>query len=436
MNKKKIGIFGLGISGLACYKYLVNKASHIICFDDSQVSIDKFIEIYGSNNLKNIDDKAWLDLDFIIISPGIPTKHPKPHKIVDIATQNNIEIISDIDILYLDNISKKFIGITGTNGKSTIASLIHHIIKDSGLNYALCGNIGVCALSLEDKYDGYIIELSSFQLELIKYLKLDVAIISNITPDHLDRYENLEHYIKTKIKIFDFCNGPKIIAPDNNLIRDIDLIEYDQIYKIFKSDEQYLVQNESNIIIKFNKDSFSNRLIIQNYIFSYLVANILGISKEEIIKSANNFLPLKHRMEFVGNYNNINFYNDSKATNVDAAIASISTLKNIFLLAGGISKQSGYNKLTQYFTHIKKAYLFGQSKYEIANFLKGKLDFTLCEDLQTALLLAIKDALLEKTANILLAPMCSSFDQFKNFQERGNKFIEIFEQIKKYEYID
>jgi UDP-N-acetylmuramoylalanine--D-glutamate ligase len=469
-RNKKLGIVGLGVTGISCYKKLIDSAK-IICFDDNKLNLENFIKIYGNENIKPIEDSSWNDLDFIILSPGIPINYPKPHPIVTIAKQNNIEIISDIDLLYLENPNKKFIAITGTNGKSTITSLIHHITKNCGLNYALCGNIGIPALSLEDNYDGYIIELSSFQLEIIKYLKLDIAIISNISPDHLDRYKDLDSYVETKMRIFDICTGEKIMKI-NSLVPDkynnTDLISFSRlnqpyefegsrtaslfnigaawrspkicmdhlkmgngmIYKISRTTKSYNIELPENNIIILEDNLLQNKMLMENYSYAYIVSKILGLNDEEILESAKSFKPLKHRMEFVGRYENIDFYNDSKATNIDAGLQSISSLNDIFWLAGGISKNNQYDALTQYLKNIKKAYLFGQSKYEIADFLKDKLDFIICENMESAFNFALKDAILEKQANILLAPLCSSFDQFKNFEDRGDQFIEMFNKIK------
>jgi UDP-N-acetylmuramoylalanine--D-glutamate ligase len=422
---KKIGIVGLGISGISSYKYLLTRAQEIICFDDNHDNLKKFIDIYGDSNVKPICNNSWNDLDLIVLSPGIPTKYPTPHKIMDIIKNNDIEHISDIDILYSDNIGKKFIGVTGTNGKSTICNFIYHITKACGLNYALCGNIGIPVLDLSDNYDGYIIELSSFQLEIIQYLKLDIAIISNITPDHLDRYKDFDDYIQTKMKIFEICTSQKIMKNDENIINN------HEIYAIKKSEDLYSVIDPYNHLINVETNFLQNKMLKENYVYAYIVATLLKLDNKDIVEAARSFKTLKHRMEFVGTYKNINFYNDSKATNVDSGVASLSSLSNIFWLAGGISKGSSYEPIKKYFSHIKKAYLFGQSRNEIAEFLNKRLDFIICNNLEEAFNLALKDAFLEKSANILLAPLCSSFDQFKNFEDRGNKFIEMFHKIQK-----
>ena len=431
-KNKKFGILGLGISGVACYKKLLGKVSKILFFDDNCDSLKKFKEIHSDEDIKSIHDPSWTDLDLILISPGIPIKYPYPHTIIEIAKKNNIEIIGDIDLLYLENPKKKFIAVTGTNGKSTIASFIYHIAKQAGLNYALCGNIGIPALSLEGNYDGYIIELSSFQLELIKYLKLDIAIISNITEDHLDRYKNLDSYVAAKMKIFDICNGDKIIGMDSEIVERIDFSKIKNLYKIFKKNDRFIIEYDSKPIIEFRDSLLANKILTQNYIYSYIAMKCIGLNEKEIFQNATSFKALKHRMEFIGDYRGINFYNDSKATNVSSAIAAISSLDNIYLLAGGISKGVSYKELEKYLANIKKLYLFGQSKYEIASFFQSKIEISICENMRSACQMALNDAMANDSTskNILLAPMCSSFDQFKNFEDRGDKFIELFNEIR------
>ena len=200
---KKFGVFGLGISGIATINYLKSKQADFIAYDDNQENIVKLSNNYPElvNNFKEILNNEWQEIDYLVLSPGIPLTHP----IALLAKKINAKIICDIELLYLDNPRAKYIGITGTNGKSTTTSLITHILKYNGLNVKVGGNIGTPVLELNvETEEGviFVIEVSSFQLDLLDKTKFDIAILLNITPDHLDRHDNMENYTKAKYRVF------------------------------------------------------------------------------------------------------------------------------------------------------------------------------------------------------------------------------------------
>ena len=213
MKNKSIGIFGLAKTGTSAYESLKD-SNKVVCFDDSAKNIDSFITKFGPSAINDIDNPCWTNLDYIILSPGVPISFPKPHKIVEIASSHNIPLISDIDVLYLTNRESFYIAITGTNGKSTTTSLIGHILSDA--NYAVAGNIGIPALSVSGR-PGYILELSSYQLDITTFFKPNIAVLLNITKDHIDRHGSFGKYIEAKKKIFGNL-GPNdflVIAIDN-----------------------------------------------------------------------------------------------------------------------------------------------------------------------------------------------------------------------------
>ncbi|WP_341756319.1 MULTISPECIES: UDP-N-acetylmuramoyl-L-alanine--D-glutamate ligase [unclassified Candidatus Tisiphia] len=450
---KNIGIVGLGKTGMAAYQSL-NKVARIICYDQVSSSRDAFSKIYGNDNLVALSDPRWYDLDKILLSPGVPLSHD----IVTMANSRNIPITSDIDLLFEEVKFRRgnkanFIGITGTNGKSTTTALTGHILQSCGFDYSVGGNIGFPALSMGLDCQGYVLELSSFQLDLLSSFKAKIAVLLNITEDHLDRHNNMQGYIAAKKKIFDRMDKDSfaIISVDNEITNNV-LLELQKENKtnvIPISVGRILDKGVSicnNVVYDHVFEPITINLPNNNYLqgmhnqeniaASYAVCRVIGGRPEQIVAAIELFKGLPHRMQYVGTiYSNhsskINFYNDSKATNSIAASKSIAALDNIYWLAGGVAKEGGITNLEPWFDRIRKAYLFGQDKELFALSLKGKVDFQICQDLQEAFKAAVADAMQDtgKLKNILLAPACASYDQFKNFEERGNLFIELYNVI-------
>ncbi|WP_347938730.1 UDP-N-acetylmuramoyl-L-alanine--D-glutamate ligase [Rickettsia oklahomensis] len=439
-TKQKIGIFGLGKTGMSVYEEVQNKYD-VIVYDDLKANRDIFAELFGKNLIVALSDSRWQDLDKIVLSPGVPLTHA----IVRIAHHCNISITSDIDLLFEKSRNLNFIAVTGTNGKSTTTALISHILNSNGLDYPIAGNIGVPALKAKNSKYGYVLELSSFQLDLIKTFTAKIAVLLNITPDHLDRHKDMDYYIKAKSKIFDRMdkNSYAVINIDNYYCRKIFMtLQQEQCIKLIPFsvtkmlEKGILVVNDiindnfcsnSSFKLPFNKN-LQGMHNCENIAASYAVAKIMGLESTKIIKTISSFQSLPHRMQYIGNINNISFYNDSKATNAISALQSIKALDNIYWLAGGIPKEGGIEEIRPYFNRIKKAYFYGHAKEIFADAVKNMVDFVICNDLKQVFDLAYKDAVSNtaEVKNILLAPSCSSYDQFKNFEERGELFIKLF----------
>lgn len=438
-KKQNIGVFGLGKTGTSVYVELQDKCN-IIVYDDLEANRNKFEELFGKNYIIPISDIKWQSLDKIILSPGIPLTH----EIVKIAKNFNIPITSDIDLFFEKPKNLNLIAVTGTNGKSTTTALISHILNNNGLEYPIAGNIGVPALQAKASKWGYVLELSSFQLDLVKTFATKIAVLLNITPDHLDRHENMESYIAAKSKIFDRMekNSYGIINIDNDYCHEIfTKLQQKHHIKLIPFSVTKILEKGISIVNDTITDNFfehiSFKLLFnkslqgvhnsENIAASYAVARIIGLKPAQILESISNFRGLPHRMQYLGSINGINFYNDSKATNAIAAVQSIKALNNIYWLAGGIAKEGGIEAIKPYFSKIKKAYFYGKAKEMFANTAKDVIDFVICDDLKQAFELAYKDALNdnESIKNILLAPCCSSYDQFKNFEERGDLFIDL-----------
>ncbi|MFY9589700.1 UDP-N-acetylmuramoyl-L-alanine--D-glutamate ligase [Rickettsia endosymbiont of Halotydeus destructor] len=438
-QKQNIGIFGLGKTGISVYEILKDEAQ-IIVYDDVKNNRDIFAGFYGEKYLADLTSPKWQSCDKIILSPGVSLEH----EIVELAGRYNIPITSDIDLLFEKSKNSNFIAVTGTNGKSTSTALISHILNSNGFDYPAVGNIGIPALKAGVGKAGYVLELSSFQLDLIKTFKANIAVLLNITPDHLDRHKDMNSYITAKCKIFDRMSKGDyaIINIDNDYCKEIFLrlkqnqninvvafsvleildkgisIVKDKIYDKFFADESFALPFNRNLQGLHN---------YENIAASYAAARSMKVKSSQILEAIKQFRGLPHRMQYIGNVNDINFYNDSKATNAIAALQSIKALDNVYWLAGGIAKEGGIEEIKPLFDKIKKAYLFGEAKEIFAETLKGKVDFEICDDLEQAFKGAYEDASKDKEGvkNILLAPACASYDQFKSFEQRGELFINL-----------
>lgn len=443
---KKIGIFGLGLTGTSVYKSLVTRVKELICYDDSKVNIEKFIKEFGASHVLSIDNEKWKTLDKIVISPGIPHSH----QIFQIALENKIPVTSDIELFIEENPSSEFIFITGTNGKSTVTALTGHILLKAGLDYHIGGNIGKAVMSLPYHRKGYVFEVSSFQIELLTNIDAKISVITNITPDHLDRYKNVEEYAQVKQKILT-PNSLKIIGINSHISQNI----YHNLKKAYSSklipisnsnqieggifcDNNYLYDSTENDKIRLSLPALPHLQGVhnkENIAIAYAICKSLSVSNSVIIKALESFSGLEHRMQYIASYKNINFYNDSKATNISSALASLSAFNNIIWFAGGKFKEESLDELKPILKNIKKAYFFGESKNLFAEFLDlvspSKPEYEICKNLEEAFNKAIEYSI--KTSaqlNFLLAPACASYDQFKNFEERGMVFVKLVQDIK------
>lgn len=447
-NGKTLAIFGLGKAGASATKTLSTGGAKIIAWDENADSVAKL----QSQNLNNVifsDLKThnWENIDALILSPGVPLTNPKPHWVVEIAKAQSCPIICDIEVLYNCKNSAKFIGITGTNGKSTTTSLISHILQEANVASDVGGNLGFPALELKDLGENsvYVIEMSSYQLDLIKKTHFDISILLNITPDHIDRHGSLQGYINAKKHIYDQqSDDVAIISVDDEHCAKIysELTSNDKIKNIIAiSVEEKLAKGISIIDDVLYDNFFSDSAVelpeftklagkhnAQNIAASYAAARSLGIPSNEIIKHILTFAGLAHRMQYVCEKNGVKYINDSKATNAEAAAKALGTFDNIYWIAGGVAKDGGIEPLLEFFPKIKKAYLIGQAQSKFAQTLKGKVDFVESETIENAAKQACEDALASGGV-VLLSPACASFDQWPNFEARGNAFCDIIKSI-------
>jgi len=398
--------------------------------------------------VKPLEIDVLADADLLILAPGIPLTHPEPHPIVMRAKNTGLEIICDIELFYRAKPNATTIGITGTNGKSTTTALITHILQNAGKNALMGGNIGEAILSLEDMKDDadniYVIELSSYQLDLCPSFKPHIAALLNISPDHLDRHGGIEGYIKAKKNIFSATNN-KVIAIDDAYTKEA-VEPFPKSVKVSNKDilQQGIYVNDTCILI--DDTTNENRPIIdlkhlphlagrhnwQNIAVAYGVCKISGLSLADINDGISSFTGLAHRQNIVANLNHVSYINDSKATNDEAASMALRTFENIYWIAGGQAKKGGFEVCTKYLTEIRHAFLIGQDQDQMANWLSSQnIAYTKCTTLDIATkkahLMAQRD---DETKNtVLLSPACASWDQFKSFEARGDMFARYVSQF-------
>jgi len=443
MNNERVGVVGFGRTGEALLDFLLEKKlfENIFLYNDDAINEIEIKENYkkkGVNFLIKENDFSKLEeMDLIILSPGINARTERFNKI-----REKVKIVSEIEFASTF-INSKIIAVTGTNGKSTTVSLIYHILKNNGVKSVLAGNIGIPFISQINDISNdsvVVLEVSSYQLEEIINFRPYIAILLNVTPDHLDRYSSLEDYFSTKLNIFK--NQRKsdymILNYNDNLIRHYRYRSY-EAKRVFFSIKEVL---EDGVFVRDNyihldfiskEDRVSLDRVplrgvhnLENILSSVIATRIMGIESGNIQESIKGFKGLPHRMESLGKIGKVEFINDSKATNVDATLKSINSIdENMILILGNKDKGGDFKLLESSIKQrVCKVFLIGSAAHTIYNQLiniKKKLNFV--KDLNEAVNRGY-DLLKQKGGKILLAPGCASFDMFKDFEHRG----EIFEK--------
>ncbi|MBV2146110.1 UDP-N-acetylmuramoyl-L-alanine--D-glutamate ligase [Wolbachia endosymbiont of Listronotus oregonensis] len=450
LNKYKnqnVAVFGLGKTGLSAINALIKSGARIYAWDDHEEQIANAKMMYKKCNFIHPKEYNWHEISALVLSPGVPTE---PHWIVKLARRFDCKIKSDIELfLEAKTTNQKVIGITGTNGKSTTTSLIGHILKSAGKKVAIGGNLGVPVLDLERDAEIYVIEFSSFQLELMNEINVDISALLNITPDHIDRHGSMENYIATKLKLI---NGSEVavIGCDNEITADIfnkftgnkipisASMSSSLSFQPLLLSSQCLTTRIQKISLKLESHSLSVSDVkinlisnAENIAAAYAVCKLLGVDSNTIINGIKSFSGLRHRNELLGKIRNVFFVNDSKATNAKSSEKAILSYENINWIVGGRSKKGGIESLSKHFTRIRKAFLIGESTEAFANTMENKVDYVRCCNLEDAFRLAFEEALNSaEEVTILLSPACASFDQWKNFEERGEAFCRMFENLR------
>lgn len=433
---KRIGVFGLARSGLAAVSALKAAGAQVLAFDD-----DPSRCLASPVPATDLDETDFADLDALVLTPGAPLTHPAPHRLVIKAKAAGVKVIGDIELFSAarrDLPTHQVIGITGTNGKSTTTALITHMLKACGRPALAAGNIGLPVLARDPLPAGgvYVLELSSYQIDLTQSLDSEIAILINITPDHLDRHGDLAGYVASKRRLFAMQRPPHvaIIGVDDDPSRAIaESLEGRLIAVsvrrpledgVFVDDEGLLHLAEKGekrpIGSLAELPALQGRHNWQNAAFAYAAGRALGLRDVAIFESFLSFPGLAHRCEPVRTLGGVRYINDSKATNVEAAATALAAFRPVRWIAGGRAKSDSIAELAPYFPHIIKAYLIGEASPLFAAKLAGRVATEPCGTVELAVRRAASEA--RPGEIILFSPACASFDQFADFEARGEAF--------------
>ena len=450
---RKVAVFGLGGSGLAAASALFAGGSDVIGWDDSPERID-FATHAGipTSDLREVD---WSRIAALVLAPGVPLTHPAPHWTVGLARAHAVEVIGDVELFCRERRAHvpdaPFVAITGTNGKSTTTALVGHLLASAGREVHLGGNIGTAILSLAPPRGGraHVIECSSYQIDLAPTLDPSVGILLNLSEDHLDRHGSFANYAAVKERLIAGVQeaGTAIVGVDDNWCQAVaDRVERagKKIVRvsvrrplpdgIYVEAEQIMLATGGTarpIALLGGIGSLRGRHNAQNAACAAAAALALGLDHKAIQAGLWSFPGLAHRMEEVGRRGDVLFVNDSKATNADSAAQALACFSDIFWIAGGTPKSGGITPLAGYFPRIRKAYLIGQAAEEFAVTLDGKVAYEIVGTLDKAVETAARDAAASALAApvVLLSPACASFDQYRNFEVRGDAFRKLVQAL-------
>jgi len=451
---RRVALFGLGGSGLVTARALVAGGAEVTCWDDSTSACEKARA--AGVAVEDLHATDWSRFSALILTPGVPLTHPAPHWTVDKAKQVGIEIIGDIELFCRERASiapaAPFIAITGTNGKSTTTSLIAHILRIAGKDVQMGGNIGTAILALEPPSDErvHVIEVSSFQIDLAPSLAPTVGVLLNLTPDHLDRHGTMANYAAVK---------ERLVAKAERALIGVDDAFGRAIYarQAERGDGHAVAVSATGDIAAPGFVAMTSRVIAkrrapqsdvelaniagvptlwgrhnaQNAAFAAAAAWLVGVEPAVIQRAVTTYPGLAHRMEEVGRLGRVLFINDSKATNADAAEKALLSFDEIFWILGGKPKEGGIEPLVPLFAKIAKAYLIGAASDEFAHTLDGHVSYEMCGTLDVAVRKAAADAASSERREpiVLLSPACASYDQFANFEQRGDRFRELVQAL-------
>jgi UDP-N-acetylmuramoylalanine--D-glutamate ligase len=450
---RDVAVQGLGLSGIASARALLAGGARVFAWDDKERSRAE-AEAAGSV-LTDLGNADWSRFAALVLAPGIALTHPEPHWSVKSAREAGVEVIGDIELFFRERARHqapgKVVVITGTNGKSTTTALTAHLLSSAGKRVQLGGNIGNAVLDLEPFTPDltYVIELSSFQIDLAPGLKPDAAALLNITPDHLDRHGTLQNYARIKAQVFTNL-GPDataVIGVDDEPSRAIaDSLRGSFAVKRIAVGHPVTtgVWADDGVLVEMEGGKEMARIDLagigslrgahnwQNAAIAYALARSQGLEPPGIAQGLKSFAGLAHRMEQVARSGKVLFVNDSKATNADAAGKALASFADIYWIIGGRPKEGGLAGLEPFFPKIVRAYLIGEAAKVFARQLGDDVPYTQCGTLDRAVKAAASDASasLANEPVVLLSPACASYDQFANFEKRGEAFREIVMGLK------
>ncbi|HVM22202.1 MAG TPA: UDP-N-acetylmuramoyl-L-alanine--D-glutamate ligase [Sphingomicrobium sp.] len=414
---KHYAVYGLARSGLATVEALLASGAQVTAWDAKE---EARARAPAGTQIADLDETDLGQFDSLVVTPGLPLNR---HPIARRARDAGVEIIGDIELFARARPElppHKVVGITGTNGKSTTTALVHHILKTAGVPTAMGGNIGLPILAQDPLPEGgvYVLELSSYQIDLTQSLDCDVAVLLNITPDHLDRYESFEAYAASKARLFSmqWLEHSAIIADDDpctTLIAN-KLVDPRRV-------------SRRDIALQIAWPALQGPHNAQNVAAASATAEALGVDKYDVAEALRTFPGLPHRMERVREKDGVAFVNDSKATNPTATAPALAAFEKIRWICGGQAKTDSLDECAPHFGHVRTAYTIGEAADLFERLLSPHMPVKNCGKLGCAVREAAADA--EAGDTVLLSPACASFDQFRDFEDRGDQFRRLVEDL-------
>lgn len=416
---RRYAVLGLARSGLATVEALVASGAGVTAWDDREDARDDAMALGADiGNPLEID---LIGFAGVVVSPGVPLNR---HPIAAHAREAHVPVIGDIELFAeaRDELpAHKIVGITGTNGKSTVTALVHHMLESAGVPSLMGGNIGLPILTREPLPEGgvYVLELSSYQIDLSHSLACDIAVLTNLSPDHLDRYDGFTGYTASKARLFSLQHRDQvaIVAVDDDPSKMIASRINHRLYRVSAKDVDPVDQARW--------PALQGPHNAQNAVCAIAVCRVLGLNDEQIERGLATYKSLPHRMELVGEVGGVSWFNDSKATNAASAAPALAAFppapdQRLHWIAGGKAKGDGLAACRPWFGHVKRAYLIGEAMEPFAAEIGDALPVDRASDLATAVAHAAAEA---KPGDIvLLSPACASFDQFKDYEQRGDAF--------------
>lgn len=442
---KPLAILGLGKSGMPVFDACNKAGIDCVLWDDNEAARKAAAE--KGAPVQDFTSDDFKKFSALCLSPGVPLTHPKPHPAVIKAKEAGTEILGDMELFHRARPDARTIGITGTNGKSTTTALIGHILKEANIPSATGGNIGEAVLTLPDlqKKATYVLEISSYQADLCPTFAPDVSVLLNMSSDHLDRHGDMAGYAAAKERIFR-GKGTAVIGIDDETSRSI----YERtkakgertvvpvsclkplMRGVYTSAEGILFDGPFKILDLHTCRTLPGVHNWQNAAAAYAAARAVGVKVDDIVKALHSFPGLAHRQSIVTVFHGVTYINDSKATNDQAASMALRTYAPIYWIAGGKPKDGGYAYCEKHLNRVRRAFLIGEAEEAMSLWLeKKKIPHTRCKTMEAAVREAHKLAQSERLSHavVLLSPACASFDQFKNFEHRGDVFSALVKEL-------
>lgn len=435
-------VLGLGRSGRSTVAAALAGGARVMAWDDNETARD---QVSGAEMIAP-DQADWSAIDRLVLAPGIPLTHPEPHPAVVAARDAGVEVIGDVELFVRQLPEARIVAVTGTNGKSTTTALIGHVLQSAGIDAPVAGNIGVPVLELEpgDSDRVHVLELSSYQIDLTPSIRPEVAILLNITPDHLDRHGSMAGYVAAKHRLFGRMGSgcTAVVGIDDRYGRD--LVETIGTSAGLSIRPVAVGRPRPGAVYVLEGRVFADGLQImdlnghqtlpgkhnhQNAAAAVATCLALGLGAPTIAAGIAGFPGLPHRIERLGERDGVSFYNDSKATNPEAAARALASFERIYWIAGGVAKDGPLQPVVPYLDRVVRTYLIGAAEARFAVELSGRTDCVPSGTLQRAVAQATADARADGGGVVLLSPACASFDQFANFEARGDAFRTLVNEL-------